>query len=467
MISLSTTDNNLGKSFSQMGCAPDDAKSAYRDLARIANAPLGELAKANPNLLVFPKVLGDNKDDVDELPLFIMAGSGESEGELAKVKVTTGNLMGFVGTGETQLEITSRFTPHQPGVPKEDFFLHYMLEKVFALNLFDLKHLSGSGTFDFLIFIFPFYLQRALSQGIYKTYQHFQKNDANLKGAVDVSRHIKENIPFRGRISYKARERSFDNDMTELIRHTIEVIKTKTLGKTILFGNEETRRAVESIVAATPSYNSFDRERIISKNTRPVSHPYFTKYRPLQKICLAILRHEKLKYGSDSKQIYGILFDGAWLWEEYIATILSKCAFNHSRNKESTGGIRMFEKADSESSFENNGRRMYPDFYRAEDSSGKESFIIDAKYKHLQNEVGREDLYQLVSYMHVMEILNGGLLYPIPSDSEKIFKSCYRLAGMGGIISVFGFPVPIKSTYTDFIKCMKVVESDIIARLAV
>ena len=135
MISLSTTDNNLGKSFSQMGCQPEDAKSAYCDLLRIANAPLEELAKTNPNLLVFPKVLGDNKDDIDKLPLFTMAGSVESEAEVSKVKVTTGNLMGFVGTGESQLEITSRFTPHEPGEPKEDFFLHYMLEKVFALNL--------------------------------------------------------------------------------------------------------------------------------------------------------------------------------------------------------------------------------------------------------------------------------------------------------------------------------------------
>ena len=467
MISLSTTDNNLGKSFSQMGCALDDAKSAYHDLSRIANAPLGELAKANPNLLVFPKVLGDNKDDVDELPLFTLSGSGESEGELAKIKVTTGNLMGFVGSGGTQLEITSRFTPHQPGVPKEDFFLHYMLEKIFALNLFDLKHLSGSGTFDFLIFLFSSFLQKALTQGIYKTCQHFQKNDANLKGAVDVSRHIKENIPFRGRISYKARERSCDNDMTELIRHTIEVIKAKSFGKAILFRNEESRRAVESVVAATPSYNAHERERIISKNAKPISHAFYTAYRPLQRLCLLILRHEKLKYGSDSNQIYGILFDGAWLWEEYLATILTKCGVRHPKNKESAGGIRMFEKADSESSFENNGRRMYPDFYRAEDFSGRRGFIIDAKYKHLQNEAGREDLYQLVSYMHIMSILNGGFLYPLSSDNEKIFKSSYKLAGMGGIISVFGFPIPIKSTYTDFIKCMKVVESDIIARLAV
>lgn len=458
MISLSTTDNNLGKSFSQMGCAPGDAKSAYRDLSRIANAPLGELAKANPNLLVFPKVLGENKDDVNELPLFTLSGSGESEGELAKVKITTGNLMGFVGSGGTELEITSRFTPHEQGEPNEDFFLHYMLEKVFALNLFDLKHLSGSGTFDFLLFLFPSYLQKALSQGIYKTYRNFKKNDTNMRGTVDVGRHMKENIPFRGRISYDTRERTGDNDMTELIRHTIEVIKTNPLGKSVLFRNEETRRAVESVVAATPSYNAHERERIISKNAKPINHAFYTAYRPLQRLCLSILRHEKLKYGSDSNQVYGILFDGAWLWEEYLATILSKCGFKHPRNKESAGGIRMFRKNSAESSFENNGRRIYPDFYRVEDSSEKGGFVIDAKYKRLQNGVGRDDLYQIVTYMHTMELKDGGFIYPIDAGEKLEWVSC-ELAGMGGIVSTIGFPIPkAEDAGGEFAKKMRTAE---------
>ena len=84
MISISTIDNNLGKSLSDVGCAEDQSKLAYRDLSHIANISLGELAKTKQNLVVFPKVLGDNKDDVDKLPIFTMAGSGESDAELAK-----------------------------------------------------------------------------------------------------------------------------------------------------------------------------------------------------------------------------------------------------------------------------------------------------------------------------------------------------------------------------------------------
>lgn len=462
MISISTIDNNLGKSLSNVGCAEDQSKLlAYRDLSHIANISLGELAKTKQNLVVFPKVLGDNKDDVDKLPIFTLAGSGESDAELAKVKITTGNLMGFIGYGETQLEITSRFTLHEQGSPKEDFFLHYMLEKVFALNLFDLKHLSGCGTFDFLLFLFPSCLKKALSQGIYKTYQHFQKNDSNIKGAVDVSRHIKENIPFCGRISYNTRERTIDNNITELIRHTIEVIKTKPIGKIILFKNDETRRAVEAITAATPSYNFHERERIISINAKPVSHPYFTKYRLLQKLCLAILRYQKLKYGSDSKQIYGILFDGAWLWEEYLATILIRCGFKHPRNKESAGAICVW-----------NGNPRYPDFYKGTWQKTFEygtaipsnNYILDAKYKRLSDaSIDRDDVNQMVTYMHILPANRAGLIYPC---SENNNQKTYTVYGIGGQLEKIGFKISLQAKdYKDFCKQMETSEKELLKAL--
>ena len=463
MIFLSTTDNKLGVSLKDLGFTSENAAEVYKDLSNIANLPLKELCAKNPSLIVFPKILGETRDGIENQKIFEMSGSFENP---LNAKIATGNLMGFVGSGETQLEITSRFTPHEQGKPKEDFFLHYMLEKVFALNLFDLKHLSGSGTFDFLLFLFPSYLQKALTQGIYKTFQRFQKNDANLKGSVEVSRQIKENIPFRGRISYNTRERTCDNEITELIRHTIEVIKTKPLGKTVLFRNEETRHAVEAIMAATPSYNAHARKRIISGNAKPVSHPYFTKYRPLQKLCLAILRYEKLKYGSNSKQIYGILFDGAWLWEEYLATILTKCGFKHPRYKEKNGGIYVWK-----------GNPRYPDFYKGEQIKDfhygepipVSNEILDAKYKRLENaSIGRDDIHQLITYMHILPANRAGLIFPLELKENELNAAMkndsHRSFGLGGEITAYGFPIPQNTkNYAVFAELMKKSESELIS----
>jgi len=82
---------------------------------------------------------------------------------------------------------------------------------------------------------------------------------------------------------------------------------------------------------------------LLLANTKPKIHPYYSEYRPLQKLCLQILRREKLSYGQSSERIYGILFDGAWLWEEYLNLTLAKAGFTHPENKTGKGKIYPFK----------------------------------------------------------------------------------------------------------------------------
>ena len=299
-----------------------------------------------------------------------------------------------------------------------------MLQKVFSINLFKIEHTtSNEPIFDFLLYMFPHFLKKAVAQGVFKKYRRFEYNDANIRGPIDINRHIRKNMPFRGTVAYTTREHSYDNEITQLVRHTIEYIRSKSSGATILNNDSDTKTSVSQIIMATPSYNVRERQRIINQNLRPIRHPYFAAYTDLQKICLQILRHESLKYGQEKDQIYGILFDGAWLWEEYLNTVLKECGFKHPRNKESRDGIKMFD---------NNNRRLYPDFW-------KDNYILDAKYKRLdKNGVGREDLYQVVTYMHCMKAGNGGFVYPTDTELEP---EEYALAGYGGTMHIFGVHV--------------------------
>ena len=449
MIFLSTTDNKLGVSLKYLGCASENAAEVYKDLSNVANLSLKELCAKNPSLIVFPQILGETRDGIEELKIFEFAGSFENP---LDAKITTGNLMGFIGIDGTQLKISSRFTKDDA----QDFFLHYMLQKVFSINLFDYKYTTSSnGELDLLLFLFPHFLKKALAQGVYRQYQTFEKNDANVKGVIDVNRHTRQNIPFGGRVAYKSRERTFNNSVTQLIRHTIEAIKTTPFGNALLTRDSEVKKCIQEIVAATESYTVRNCEKVIAKNLKPISHPYFTAYKPLQKLCLAILSHRKNGYGNSKNKVYGILFDGAWLWEEYLATILTSCGFSHPKNKENCGGIRMFEKPDIESSFDKNNRKLYPDFYRKNDISSNGGYILDAKYKRLQNGVGREDLYQIVTYMHTMNIQHGGFVYPFPSSEIKtgIDRRTFLLSGLGGAVETLGFSIPQNATnFTEFLK---------------
>lgn len=442
-----TTDNNCGQPFLELcdtekmpheisAVEKEKFSAAFRHLSNIANSPLGELVEQNQSLFVFPQSFSEHNDEIDKQPIFSMSGS---EDDFSNVKITTGNIMGFAGCGGTQIEITSRFTENENA---EDFFLHYMLAKVFSLNLFDLKHLSGDGQFDFLIYLFPYFLQKALSQGMFRTYQFFARNDANIKGAPDVSRHIKQNVPFAGRIAYNSRERSFDNNITQLVRHTIEAIKIRPNGKAVLSKSEEIRRSVAQIVQATPTYNMQDRNKIIAQNEKPLAHPFFTHWRTLQKVCLAILHNQKLKYGQTKNQIYGILFDGAWLWEEYLATVLKGTGFIHAENRTGKNPISLWS-----------GNPRYPDFYKEKqnpdfrygDEIPEENCILDAKYKPLdKHSISREDVHQIVTYMHILPARRAGLIYPHKPNDEDFSteQKTFTVRGMGGTVSVFGLKIP-------------------------
>lgn len=433
---IQITDNS-SKPYSEI----KDFKNSDKDnLQKIANVAIKKLSlDDNPNLLVFPRDLNHYGDDISEGRIIELQGD----------KIITGNIMGFVGVNDTQIDIRSRFAKEDGN----DYFLHYMLQKVFAINLFDIKHTTDKEqVFDFLLYLFPLFLQKALGQGLYKKYRRFEYNDANIRGPIDVSRHIRQNTPFRSTVAYSTREHSYDNEVTQLIRHTIEYIKTKAHGAHILSNNKETKEAVSQIVMATQTYNVRERQKVINQNLRPVRHPYYSAYTELQKICLQILRHESLKYGQEKDKVYGILFDGAWLWEEYLDKILKTEGFKHPENKKQKGGFRMFQDDKEDESISKNSRRLYPDFY-------KDDFILDAKYKHLNSGVGREDLYQVVTYMYCKSAKHGGYLYP-----DEGLGQChkYQLDGYKGHIHLLPFKVPQDSeNYSKFVESIEKEEENI------
>ena len=458
MLHLKTTDNNCSQKISfliqgvssRTGGVEPFSVAHYSSLSRIANVPVKELAVKNQNLLVFPYEIDKSYGRIGELPIFEMCGCAEN---LSEAKIKTGNLMGFVGVGSgggaengaVQLEIVSRFSK-----TKNDFFLHYMLGKVFCENLFSLNFNASNGSvFDLLIFTFPLVLKNAFRQGIFKTYRTFERNDANVKGALNLTRHIRQNIPFCGKIAYKERTQVFDNPLTELVRHTIEFIKAKPFGKSVLNCDSETKSAVSQIIELTQNYSFHARQKIISENLRGINHPFFTKWKPLQKLCLAILNHSKINYHSGEKSVCGLLFDGAWLWEEYLNTILRPIGFIHPENKIHKGGLKMFANDNDELTFDKDYRRIYPDFYK------EGEYILDAKYKPLQKNVCREDLYQVVSYMHTMKISRGGFIFP--DDGRTDFENQrYNLAGYGGTLDVLGVKIPQNAKdFCEFCSLMK------------
>ncbi len=412
----------------------------------IADKTIGQLCRENESLLIFPYCIDDTDDRIGESSVVSILNTDDSE----KVKISTGNIMGFIGIGNLQVKIQSRFDEGH-----DDYLLHYMLQKVLSFSLFDLSHNNEQeDVFDFMMFMFPYFLKNALRQGIYREYQIHKYNNSNVKGTIDLGRHIAHNVPFAGKVAYSTREYCQDNTMTELIRHTIEFMKKKKYGKAVLDIDKETIDNVKLIIEQTPSYNENERNSILNRNLRMKCHPYYTEYRPLRSLCLQILRMEELKYGESDDEVYGILFDGAWLWEEYVNTILRNYGFAHPENKRSKGGIYLFE--------DKSGIR-YPDFY-------KKDVVLDAKYKRLGSyedvaKVGRDDIHQIISYVNALKAKKGGFVSPLEKKQE-ITPTKHIKGTDYSTLSIFGIEIcKSAASYAEFCEMMKENENDFVESL--
>ena len=411
--------------------AKEDFVAEYPKLSQaLLDRTLDNLSKED-DIFIFPNDLKNSPDLGKDQKIF----------ETVNQKIKTGNVIGFLGCGQERLTISSRFSDES-----NDYFLHYLLQKVFHINLtsLDVALSREDKLYQLLMYLFPKYLQAAIRKGLYKEYHRFSYNDSNVKGVIDVRNHLKKNLPFTGNIAYTTREFTYDNPLMQLVRHTIEYIKgQKGIGQGVLDNLLTSRENVAEIVRVTPSYKLADRAKIIRRNqSKLLRHAYFHEYRKLQELCLMILNQEKHGLGYQDQKIHGILFDVAWLWEEYVHTLLPK-DFIHPRNKEKLGGISVFSVGK---------RKVYPDFYQEE-----LKMVLDAKYKKLElteKGINREDLFQLISYSYILKAEKAGLVFP--SKDKVVDNEIGKLAGYGALLKKWSIQIPQNSSsYREFCEMME------------
>ena len=421
----------------------------YEDLKAISGVSISNLELEDyPNLLVFPDSFYEYDREFGKKAICSIDDNK---------RLYTNSIVGFVGRNNTHLSIHSRFANDTDS----DFFLHYMLQKVANVNILNLQHtLDDDSVFDFLIYLFPLYLKKALRQGVFKQYTSHKYNDANVRGTIDINRHIRNNVPFNGKVAYNTREYSYDNDVTQLIRHTIEYICRYKCGSDILATDQETQAAVSQIISATPSFSQRDISAILNRNIRPVVHPYYNEYTPLQRLCLQILKHEELKYGQKEDEMYGVLIDAAWLWEEYVAIILEGQFVHYLKDR----GKRFYL-------FEPNFQQIIPDYLSLD-----KSVVADAKYIPLNREssYGEEKatsiFYKTITYMYRFCAKKAFLFYPHhPEDYFHIDTLTIKTdtAGInGGSIIKQGLKIPSQcGNYIEFVKQMRISEDEMLQQL--
>lgn len=417
-------------------------------ISSVLDKSVSELEKTG--IFVFPNNLKEQEGITEEQTILNKVGQN----------YRSSNIMGFLGYNQENLIIESRFSEGQ-----NDYFFQYLIENVLKIPyVIDLNTIidRDEKVIDLFIFIFPYYLKKAMRKGLYKEYTRNEYNNNNVKGTIDIQRHIKNNTPFIGKIAYSQREFSYDTYILQLIRHTIEFIKKKKEGVNVL---SNVRNEVREICEVTTSYNYLDRNKVLMfNNKQPIRHAYYKEYRELQKLCLTILQQHKHYIGSNAEKIHGIIFDGAWLWEEYIDTLIHE-DFYHPKNKGGSGAQRLFSTQ--------MGAKIglvYPDFIGR---NQKYRIIGDAKYKPIQN-IGNRDYLQVLAYMYRFDAKTGYYFFPYQTgkSNEVLFlnqgityEKNVQMREDIKIIKV-GLTIPKETIdYKEFVEKMKISEQEFLEKI--
>ena len=415
----------------------------------ISDQPIHKLLKNHKNIILLPNL--KENDSIDKSQA-ILTSSEDNE-------IETHNIMGFIGMGEDRLVITSRFDHDKP------WFLEYLLKRVLRLSTINLEFdMSNKKSYlDFLPFLFPYYLKKALSKGLYKEYIKKEFNDAHVKGAINVKKHLDQNLPFNGNISYQTREFNYDNPVNQIIRHTIEYINHQCGYKGIL-DDSVVKHFVNQIIDITVSYHPKDLIKVIQHNKqKPIRNTYFKAYYQLVVLCIRILLKDKVNIDESDNHSWGILFDGAWLWEEYVNLLVEEYYY-HPKNRTNT---------DPQYLFESNLGQIFPDFISRNNVNRK---IMDAKYKPQIN-IRSDDYSQILSYMLRFDSNEGIFVYPEVNKNNTIKELKLKIgidlyneksstrSSPEVIVSKIPISIPRVESELEFIEHMKVIEIEFVNKI--
>ncbi|WP_443660878.1 5-methylcytosine restriction system specificity protein McrC [Clostridium algidicarnis] len=335
----------------------------YRILKAACKMADSAMEKSNENESLVVNINSRSRGEKKELI------NWESEyvcGFVGAVRINKVKISGDDTEYTVKITIKSRFDKDKP------YFLSYMLSQT-ELDFHDWDvPMSYDDLFDFLmVALFAFNLKAATMQGLFRTYQRFERNDEKIKGSIDIARNIRLNLGLHnGKIAYSYRENTCDNNLNHLILYAYEHLKAcfSEQARNVIMLDNDYKKILSSIYANAPSFPSTNKNQVISKALRPIAHPYYQRYEILRRISLLILQNKGISiFGSVDQQVQGILYYVPDLWEKCLENKLKEENVDYYLTSQTEVKV-----------LENN---TYPDFIFYGKSDQKPFFILDAKFK--------------------------------------------------------------------------------------
>lgn len=266
--------------------------------------------------------------------------------------------------------------------------------------------------FEILIYLFAKYTRELLSNSIFQQYEEVEREVHNIKGRLNTSTYITENLSKAHWHKVSCTYDSFvmDNKFNRIVKYVTQLLFNVS-------SNFENKKYLREILFILDDVTDEKASAIECSNI--VFNPMYKDFETIRDYCTLFLSNSiSIDYKNDLK-LFAFLLPMEYLFEDFIFGFINK-ELNEINVKSQVSSTHLDE-----------GKifGLKPDLCI---STSTKRFIADTKYKIVysdksdpKNGISQNDLYQMVAYAIRFDIQDIVLLYP------NMLKS--RQDGMSGL----------------------------------
>lgn len=316
--------------------------------------------------------------------------------------------VGVIQIGKTMIEVLPK--ADKDGEEKWRNLLIEMIKTVWG---FDVKStgssslkLKSNSILELYFELFISEVEYLLHRGLIKRYRKIEGNQTSLKGALQFSKHISQNLVHKERFYIKYTQYSNEHIIHEILFKTIKLLSN-------LNTNPSLKGRVGGLILNFPEMKE------IKVNESTFDKIVFDRKNQHYQTALEISKLLLLNYHPDVSKgrndVLALMFNMNSLWEQFILVTLKRKLKTHSVTSQVT---KSFWKPVSGYS-----SKMRPDIILKCKESQK-NYVLDTKWKNLNGyNPSPEDLRQMYVYHRFYQANKVALIYP--SDQHSIQKGNY------------------------------------------